>query len=183
MISSDPTITFNFRLTEEEYYQYNYYTAWADPRRTRYRRNYILKVMFLYAAVAFLYIYAMQPRHYWIDISVFFITGTAYLLLIPFFIKKSVRRRVSNILSRKENHHILEECEVTLSGNGIVDSDTVSESRYNWEAIVHCARTTEGIYLYTNSYHAIVIPRRVLVDAGVEQETEALLSRRLPLDS
>ena len=172
---------FKFRLTEEEYFRFNYYTAWADPRRKSYRARYFLRVMLLYGAVAFLYIYATRPKFYWIDISVFFITGFAYLLLIPFFVRKSVKRRVADILSKPENEHILDESEIILSSSGIVDKDTVSESRYNWEAIVHFAETQDALYLYTNSHHAIVIPRRVVRDSKTEKETEALLKEHLPL--
>lgn len=174
-------ISFRFRLSEDEYYRFNYFTAWADPRRKRYRMLYLLKVIILYAAVAFLYIYATKPRLYGIDISVFFITGLVYLLLIPFFIKKSVRRRVSDILSKKENDHILEESEIVLDASGIIDRDILAESRYSWDAIVHCANTSDAVYLYTNSHHAIVIPKRVVKDAAVENELQLLLKANLPL--
>lgn len=174
-------ITFRFRLTEEEYYRYNYYTAWADPRRKRYRMLYFLRVIFLYGAVALVYILASRPSYVWIDVSVFLITGLLYLILIPFFVKKSVRRRVNDILSRKENQHVLDESEIVLSESGIIDRDTLSESRYEWDAIVHHADTPDGFYLYTNSYHAIVIPKRVVRDATEMKATEKLLKTHLPL--
>lgn len=174
-------ISLKFRLTEDEYYRFNYYTAWADPRKKRYRINYFLKVIFLYGLVAFQYIYAMHSPLYWIDISVFLLTGLAYLLLIPFFVKRSVKRKVADILSKKENHHILDESEVILSPNGIIDRDSLSESRYNWDAIVHYAQTEDALYLYTNSHHAIVIPLRVLQESARLKETEDLVRGHLPL--
>jgi len=137
--------------------------------------------MLLYGIVAFIYIYATKPRLYWIDITVFFIIGLAYLLLIPMLIRKSVKRRVNDILSKKENEHILEEAEILLDHSGITDRDTLSESRYSWEAIVHAANTPDGVYLYTNSYHAIVIPRRVINAAAAGDEIERLLKTNLPL--
>ena len=70
--------------------------------------------------------------------------------------------RVKRILAQPENQHVLNESEVTLTENGILDRDTVSESRYDWEAIVRKAETKLCYYLYTNSYHAIVIPKRVI---------------------
>lgn len=174
-------IFFRFKLTEEEYFRYNYYTAWADPRRKNYRIRYFLKVILLYGAVAVLYIVASGSRLIWIDISVFVLTGLLYLLFIPYFIKRSVSRKVSQILSKKENQHVLDESEIILSDNGIIDRDTLSESRYNWDAIVHRANTADGYYLYTNSYHAIVIPRRVVRESGLEKETESLMEANLPL--
>jgi hypothetical protein len=174
-------ISLKFRLTEEEYYQFNYFTAWADPRKKQYRINYFLRVILLYGAVAFLYIFATRTRLVWIDISVFVITGMIYLFMVPFFVKRSVRRKVAEILSRRENHHILEESEIILSPELIIDRDTVSESRYSWEAIVRYAEYRDAMYLYTNSHHAIVIPKRVTREASVEAEAESLINGHLPL--
>jgi hypothetical protein len=176
-------ISLKFKLTEEEYYRFNYFTAWADPKRKRFRINYFLRVIVIYAAVASVYIYATRTHLVWIDISVFILTGLGYLFLVPFFVKRSVQRRVRDILSKKENQHILDESEVVLSPSGIVDRDTLSESRYAWEAIVRFAENTDAIYLYTNSHHAIVIPRRVMREAAVEQQAEDLIRGHLPLDA
>lgn len=174
-------LTFRFRLTEEEYFRYNYYTAWADPRRKKYRIIYFLRVIILYGAVALLYIVAKKSHLVWVDITVFVSTGLIYLLLIPFFIKRSVKRKVRIILSKKENQHVLENAEIILSEDGIIDRDAYSESRYNWDAIVHHADTPDSLYLYTNSYHAIVIPKRAFRDKAERKETEMLLNSYLPL--
>jgi len=175
-------VKLQFKLTAKEYYQYNYYTAWAAPTKKRYRIIYFLRVILLYAAVAFLYIISSRSHILWLDISVFLFTGTVYLVLIPFFIQWSVKRRVRSILSKKENHHVLDEAEVILSDSGITDRDTISESRYNWDAIVEFADTPTAWYLYTNSYHAIVIPKRVVADDNEIREAERLFAAHLPLD-
>lgn len=174
-------VSFKFRLTEEEYFRFNYFTAWADSRRKRYRIFYFLRVMLLYGIVAFLYILATNSALIWVDITVFVSTGLIYLLLIPYFVRWSVKRKVDQILSKKENQHILDESEIILAETGITDRDTLSESRYEWDAIVHYAATRDAYYLYTNSYHAIVIPKRVMQDAADEEETGRLLNSFLPL--
>lgn len=176
-------ITFRFSLTEEEYYQYNYYTAWAAPAKAKYRIWYFLRVIILYGAVALLYIVASRSHLLWVDAAVFGITGLIYLLLIPFFIRRSVKRKVKDILAKPENQHILNEAEIILADSGITDKDSVSESRYDWEAIVHFAETPLSYYLYTNSYHAIVIPKRVVNESGKENETKRLFDGHLPLQA
>jgi hypothetical protein len=175
-------VKLQFRLTAKEYYQYNYYTAWAAPSKKRYRIIYFLRVILLYAAVALMYILSSRSHILWLDISVFVITGTIYLILIPFFIQWSVKRRVRTILSKKENSHVLDEAEVVLADAGITDRDIISESRYNWDAIIEFADTPTAWYLYTNSYHAIVIPKRVLADEDEKKEAERLFATHLPLD-
>ena len=173
-------VSFKFRLTEDEYLQYNYYTAWSAPTRKKYRIFYFLRVIILYGTVAMLYIIATRQHYIWIDISVFVITGLIYLIMIPSFVKGSVRRKVKQILSKKENQHVLDEAEIILSDSGIIDKDTHTESRYDWNAIVRLAETTDSYYLYTNSYHAIVIPKRV-VNIEEAKELTSLLSQNLPL--
>ena len=85
---------------------------------------------------------------------------------------------MKDTLSKKENQHVLDEAEIILSDTGIIDKDTHTESRYNWDAIVRLAETPDSYYLYTNSYHAIVIPRRV-VGADDEKELNRLLGEHL----
>ncbi len=176
-------VSLQFTLTRDEYFQFNYYTAWAAPSRRKYRIRYFLRVLLLYGAVALLYILVSRTHLIWIDIGVFTITGALYLFFIPFFIKKSVHRRVNDILSRKENQHVLDEAEVVITDTGITDKDTLSESRYTWDAIVRFAETPDSYYLYTNSYYAIVIPKRVVKTEAVNAELKRLFNKHLPLEA
>jgi hypothetical protein len=176
-------LTLKYHLTEEEYFDYNYYTAWAAPDKKGYRIRYYLRVFLLYAAIAGLYIFSKHSEQIFIDFIIFGIIATIYFLLVPYLIKRSIQRRVKHILSQPENQHILQEAEVVLMDTGIIDKDSESESKYTWEAIVKKAETPTCYYLYTNSYHAIVIPRRVVASAHDKQELERLFNQYLPLSS
>ena len=155
-------LVLRYHLTEEEYLDYNYFTAWVSPDKKSYRLKYYLQVMILYFAVAALYVTVKRSQSLLIDAGVFLTIGIVYFLLVPFLVKRSIRMRVKGILAKPENHHVLNESTVTISDSGILDRDTVSESRYGWEAIVRKAETNLCYYLYTSSYHAIVIPKRVI---------------------
>jgi hypothetical protein len=172
-----------YHLTEEENFDYNYYTSWAAPDKKGYRTRYYLRVLILYAAVAGLYIFSRRSEQIFIDFIIFGFIATIYFLLVPYLIKRSIHRRVKSILTQSENQHILEEAEVVLMDTGIVDKDDASESKYAWEAIVKKAETATSYYLYTNSYHAIVIPKRVIVSTQEKQELERLFNQYLPLSS
>ena len=176
-------MTFHFTLTEREYFDYNLHTAWAASHRKNYRWRYYLRVLALYAAIALLYILTNREHNIWIDVSVFLGIGIIYFALLPYFIRLSIRRRVREILNEPENHHILKPAEVVISDTGIIDRDAQSESRYDWEAIVKIDETATSYYLYTNSYHAIVIPKRVLKTQREQQQLEQLFERNLPLSS
>src|SRR3712207_6437328 len=126
-------VTFRFRLTEEEYFNYNYFTAWAAPERKAYRYRYFARVFLLYGAVAALYIIFTRQHLIWVDIAVFVLIGCIYLMLVPFFIRKSIGRKVQEILKQPENEHVLQDAEIILTDGGIIDRDTVSETRYAWD--------------------------------------------------
>lgn len=176
-------LNLKYHLTEEEYFDYNYYTAWAAPDKKNYRLWYYLRVFILYAAVAGLYIFSRRSEQIFIDLIIFGVIATVYFLMVPYLIKRSILRRVRNILSKPENQHVLEEAEVVLTDTGIIDKDNASESKYTWEAIVKKAETPACYYLYTNSYHAIVIPRRIIATPQEKQELERLFNQYLPLSS
>jgi YcxB-like protein len=167
-------LVLKYNLTEEEYLDYNYFTAWTSPDKKRYRVRYYMQVMLLYIAVATLYIMANRGNNPVLDFSVFFGIGTVYFLLVPTLVKRSIRMKVKSILAEPENQHVLHASEVQLAAGGIVDRDTASDNRYNWDAIVRKAETRLCYYLYTNSFHAIVIPKRILAHDETEQLNKLL---------
>ena len=172
-----------YHLTEAEFFDYNYYTAWASPDKKGYRIRYYLRVFLLYTAVAVLFIVSNHSQQMGIDFVIFGAIAMAYFLMVPWLIKRSIHKRVRDMLREPDNDHILGATEVILTDTGIVDKDDASESKYNWEAIVRKGETPLCYYLYTNSQHAIVIPKRVLRDAAEKKEMERLLNTYLSLSS
>lgn len=176
-------LTLKYHLTREEYFDYNYYTAWAAPDKKGYRGRYYLRIFLLYGAIAILYIVMNRDHRLLVDVAVFFGIATIYFLLVPWLVKRSIRNRVEGMLAEPDNQHVLEEAEVTLTDTGIIDKDSASESKYTWEAIVKKVETSACYYLYTNSYHAILIPKRVLTDPSDKKELDRLFNQYLPLSS
>lgn len=176
-------LSFKFNLTEEEYFQYNYYTAWAAPHKRAYRVRYYLKVFALYSVIAVLYIFTNHSHRIEIDLMIFGAIAIVYFMLVPWLIKQSIRRKTKQILAEPENQHVLNESEITLKESGIIDQDNLSESTYDWEAIVKKCETRDSYYLYTNSHHAIVIPKRVIKTAEERMELNKLFNRFLSLSS
>ena len=118
----------------------------------------------------------LLPRRstlFWIDIAVFLIHRHRLPILIPFFIKV--------IGKKKSERHLFQKKKTTMFSTkqksffptpGSPTRTPISESRYNWDAIVQFAETPDSYYLYTNSYHAIVIPKRVVADDDEIKEAE-----------
>ena len=176
-------LSFKFSLTEEEYFEYNYYTSWSAPHKKRYRRRYYSRVLALYTIIAALYIFTNRSHRIEIDLSVFAIIGIVYFLMVPLLIRNSIRRRTRQIIAEPENQHVLDESEIVITDAGISDHDNVSQSRYDWDAIVKKVETANSYYLYTNSYHAVVIPKRVIKNREEQDELLGYLNRHLSLTS
>ncbi|MBC7828099.1 MAG: YcxB family protein [Chitinophagaceae bacterium] len=176
-------LSLKFNLTEEEYFEYNYYTAWSAPHKKAYRIRYYVRVLALYSVIAGLYIFTNHSHRLEIDLIIFAVIGIIYFLLVPILIRNSTRRRTKQIIAEPENQHVLDESEIILTDTGIVDQDHVSQSKYDWDAIVKKTETRNSYYLYTNSYHAIVIPKRVINNDQEQKELERLFNRFLSLSS
>ena len=177
-------LTLRFNLTREEFLEYNYYTSWSSPDRRSYRFRYFMRVLALYGLVAAGYVFINRNRHeLLVDIFVFSAIGLIYALIVPVLVKRSIKSRVNSMLKEPENLHILQTSEITLNEEGIIDKDNASESRYNWEAIVKKVETKDSYYLYTSSYHAILIPMRALSTPEEQKELKRLLDQHLPLAS
>jgi hypothetical protein len=176
-------LNLRYNLTEEEFFDYNYYTTWSSPDKKGYRTRYYLRVFLLYAAVAVLFIVSNHSQQMAVDFVIFGVIALTYFLLVPWLIKRSIRKRVNDILRQPENGHVLGVAEVTLTDYGIIDKDESSETKYTWDAIVRKAETSFCYYLYTNSHHAIVIPKRTVHHEADQQELERLLNAHLPLSS
>ncbi|AXY74498.1 YcxB family protein [Paraflavitalea soli] len=176
-------LVLKYHLTEEEYFDYNYFTAWASPEKKGYRIRYYLRVFLLYTGVAVLFIISRHSKQLLWDFIIFGIIAITYFLLVPWLIRRSIGRRVKDILRQPENQHVLGEAEVILMDTGIIDKDEAAESKYSWDAIVRKAETPSCYFLYTNSYHAIVIPKRAIRNPADKQELERMLSQHLSLTS
>ena len=176
-------VILQYHLTEEEYFDFNYYTSWAAPRRRGYRIRYYLRFLFWYVLIIALYLFGNRTYNLNLGAIIFGVVALAYFLMVPTLIKKGVRQRVRSTLGMPENKHVLEAAEVTIMDTGIIDKDTASETKYTWDAIVWKAETPTSYYLYTNSYHAIVIPKRVITNGQDRQELQRLLDQHLPLSS
>jgi len=176
-------VIFKFRLSELEYFDYNYFTAWSRPEKKGFRTRYYLRIFLSYCLIAGLFIFINHSEQVVVDIVVFSIIALIYFLSVPALIRHSVRRRVKEILEKPENKHVLEESEIMISDTGIVEKDEASETRYEWSAIVRKAETTDCYLLYTNSFHAVVIPKRVVSNPREKQQFQELLNRHLPLSS
>lgn len=63
-----------------------------------------------------------------------------------------------------KNEGLLGEHTMTLSEDGIVDSNPNGETKVNWTGIIKLKEDDSNIYLYNSSVSAYIIPKRELKD-------------------
>lgn len=176
-------VILKYQLTEEEFFEFNYFTSWAAPDKRQYRVIYVLRTMLWYVAIAAVYIFLIRKDFSATALIIFAAPAIIYFLLIPTLIKRGIRQRVRAMLAKPENRQFLEPAELVISETGILAKDITSETKYNWEAIVRKAETSSCHFLYTNTQFAIVIPKRILVNAQERQELQQLFNQHLSLSS
>jgi hypothetical protein len=175
-------LALQYQLSEAEFFDYHYHTTWASASRRRYRRWYYARIFILYTLVAAAYIIVNHSHNLIVDIAIFSIIALLYFSMVPYLVKKSIRRRVDQMLREEENKHLLETAGVEISDEGILYTDSESETKYKWEAIVKMDQSALSYFLHTNSYHAIVIPKKLLDAPADKAEWKRILNQHLPIE-
>jgi hypothetical protein len=176
-------VILKYQLTEEEFFEFNYFTSWGAPDKRGYRIRYVLRTIIWYVVVAAVYIFAIRKDFSAMAFIIFAVPAIIYFLLIPMLVKRGIRQRVRTMLAKPENKQFLEPSELVITDTGIIAKDSVSETKYNWEGIVRKAETSSCYFLYTNTQFAIVIPKRILNNPRERQELQQLFNQHLSLSS
>jgi hypothetical protein len=176
-------VILKYRLTEEDFFNFYYYTGWAAPNKRGYRIRYVLRIIGLYSLLAGLYLFTISKNDTSSKILFFAVPALVYFLLIPTLVKRGIRQRSRAMLAKPENRNMLDDAELVVMDTGILAKDSLSETKYSWDAIVRKDDTPSYYYLYTNSAQAIVIPKRVIKIDRERQELQQLFSQHLSLSS
>ncbi|WEK34407.1 MAG: YcxB family protein [Candidatus Pseudobacter hemicellulosilyticus] len=172
-------LVLQYNLTREDYFKYNYYTNWTSPDKRKFRNRYYMKVLLYLFVMAGLILYTSQDKSPLITMIAVILVATTMLLLIPFLVRRSVRKRVDQLLALPANKHILDRREVQFSDTGIVSRDSNAESKFGWNAVVKVAQLPDAWYLYSSSHQAIILPKRALADEQERKELQSLLDQHI----
>ncbi len=93
-----------------------------------------------------------------------------------------ILRRLTTINHTKpeDRETLLGEREMTFNDNRIEFKGSTAESTYRWEAIKKWEQTTQLYLLFITDNSAIILPKRVFVNAEQQAEFEQLIRRKLP---
>lgn len=174
----------SYQLTEKEFLDYNFYTAWQGPERKSARIKYYIRgpVIFLIIITAFNY-YQDNGR---LKTSSFIIEGIGLLILFTMFryrIRSVFDKQALKMIEQSGPGTILSAIELMLDENGIFGKTKVSETKYSWNAFKKKVRVNDCYYLYTNIRQALVIPLRAFSSPKEKEEFEKILLAYFPLEA
>ena len=180
---------FKYKLTEEEYAEYNAYSSWYANWQKKTRLTFALR-LFIYCGISMAAVIIIltkldppKTNNYSVLIIALFLLNIFITYIYYQQSPYSIKKKAIKLLHKEENQHLLDESELNINDQHIIATDNSSKTNYSWKSIVRYAVTKDFFYLYVNSIQAIVIPKRLL---GNQKEIDGLdkfLTEKIPLSS
>jgi YcxB-like protein len=174
----------NYELTEEEYLNYNYYTAWLMPEKKAYRIKYYASMALLFFIVELGVFYILDNNQIKTNSIIILVVITIILLLLlPYRMKSVFNSRAKKLIAKSGPDTIFSATELTINENGLFGKNKVAEVKYQWAAFKKKIIQNNCYYLYINLQQAVVIPIRAFQSKEEKENFDALLARYLPLEA
>ncbi|MGZ5286965.1 MAG: YcxB family protein [Flavisolibacter sp.] len=172
-----------YALSPEDHYAFNFFRLWSDPALKKQRMAYYLRVV-IYSAVGLALFHTATGNPAQLSTILVYVAFVVIaILMVPSLIKTNIRKQVNRQLKSPANSNLLAPSEVIISDAGIVLKDKVSESKYEWQAIVKKQETVAYYYLYISTILVITIPKRVFASDLEKKEFDLYLSRNISLEA
>nr|WP_300003902.1 YcxB family protein [Tissierella sp.] len=152
-----------FRLTEEDYINYNIEHAKRSPsiRKSILFQRLMGPAVFIIAPFVVAK-YSEIPLWYWI--TLFGITTIVWLVFYPKYANWEMKTRLKKMMKEKNHESLLAERTLILTQDGITEESPGEKSSIIWEKIVSLEETEDYIHVYISPVEAHVIPKRVFKD-------------------
>ena len=176
-------VSLKYALTKEDYMNYYTYIMWDSPGNKRKRLMYYVRQILpiLLFLAAFYYTGLLQRQSNFILLIVGFLFLTTLLSVMG--IRSNTMRQAEKIASEPDNDPIFLETQLTASEKGLQLSDSVSETHYQWKAVIRKLESRNYYFLFVNALQAIIIPKRVFHSADERLQFDRLLSQYLSFDA
>ena len=173
----------SYQITEQDYFEYSYYTAWQAPWNKKKRFIYLLRTPLfglLFIAILIYTIERKTPSSVISSVLIFFLI---YIVLLRIMIKDNFRRSARKIYNDPKNASLFSKAEMSFDKMGISAKDENSQVHYNWSAVIK-KETTQNLYLlYLSEITAVIIPKRIFKLQSEKESFEKMLAEHLPLQA
>jgi hypothetical protein len=172
-------------LTQEIFFEFNYYTGWTAPWNGKKRFVYYMKaILYTLFASTLVFLFVMKAKFSW-DLLLFLLLLLLlyFAVIVPAWIKHRYYTLTKKFFEDPQNANIFLPTTIEISEKGVRSNDSISETNYGWPAFVRKASNKSADYLYLNKQLAIVIPERAFANKNEKEEFDKLLAEYLPLQA
>lgn len=159
----------NFRVTENDYIQYNLY-HYANSPATKLILMFSRLCVPIVLIIAALIIIKHHTLLSWLPVL---IISVAWFFWRPVLFRRTIAKNVKKLMHEGRCCEFIGDFTVTINENALLHArqGQITETAYN--RIEHIVQDNERIYLYLGSLTAIIIPKTAFKDAS---EQEAFLN-------
>jgi hypothetical protein len=162
-------MTVEFEFTKDDLTAFNLYHQYHSPtvRRSYYRAWLLPALAWLLLCSALWYLADKDrdtPLQTFLALLPLFSGVPLYLAYYPWWYRRYVRRIVSGMADEGKNRGLFSRRRVTVSPEGISESDEFVQTSSAWRAVERVVRAPDHAFIYLNALAAIVVPSRAFAD-------------------
>jgi YcxB-like protein len=180
---------FRFSLTEDEYGDYNIYTAWSAPWQKNNRIKFFSRIFLyggLFMASAFIIMNKIDPPKHE-NILLMVILGLVFNFLAAIFSYHQVSYKTKNkaikFVQNEENKSLLGEKEILITNEKLFYNTKSTNSIFVLSSVVRYVNNKTTFYLFITLNSAVIIPKRLFRAQKEVDEFDKFLTERIPLSS
>lgn len=169
----------NYRLTEEDYLNFNLYHV--KNSKTAMRSLTIQRYMFPIFCIAGAYLFSRfgDVPFLWMFIPLL-VFGLIGFVFYPKYFYSHVARATKKMIKEGKNEGLLGNHTMLLTDEGIVDKNPTGETKVDWAGINKIKESGDSFYLYNSAVSAYILPKRELANVA---EVKNYLLAKVPTDA
>lgn len=158
-------MTAEYEITKDDLSAFNLYHQCHSPTaRRQYLRSWFVPVLIWLLIFSGIWYLADSergtPLRTFLDLLPLFSFVPLYLLYFPWAYRRKLRKLVAGMVSEGQNRGLFSRHRVTISPEGVTDSNEHGQTSTSWRGIERVAAAEDYAYIYTNALAAIIVPRR-----------------------
>lgn len=177
------SITISYQLTQDDYYEFYYFTSWKAQWNKKRRSTYFLQAFLFGLALIFIMVYSFERKNLTNIISSILVFYAIYIVLLLIIIKDGYRRTSRKIYEDPKNSNLFLKSDLRFDEAGIFSKNEISESLTRWDAVIKSSITAKHYFLYFSEMNALTIPKRVFKSVSEKESFEKMLAQYLSLQA
>jgi len=149
----------NYRLTEEDYIEYNVHRLRSNGTlRKEMRKQRIVVPMILMPSSVVIGITTHMPIWYWL--LVMFVASFFWYLFFPLTFEKKMRKKLKEKLTDGLHKDMLADKSLTTYDFGIMIESEYKNTKLRWRNFKKITETDQLLFLHADKKEAFIVPKR-----------------------